>query len=131
MSETRLDKRWRLILDVSGLNKFIVAKKFTMETVQKIRQTVPPNLFATSIDLTDAYHHIPIHPNFQNFLAFQVGDRRFKYVAMPFGLSSAPEVFTEVMTPTKIFARRNFEVLFSSTSTTGCCWTGLRPRFLS
>ena len=24
VSETRLDKRWRLILDVSGLNKFIV-----------------------------------------------------------------------------------------------------------
>ena len=107
-TERRLDKRWRLILDVSELNKFIVAKKFTMETVQKIRQTIMPGLFATSIDLTDAYHHIPIHPNFQNFLAFQVADRKFKYVAMPFGLSSAPQVFTEVMTPIKIFARENF-----------------------
>ena len=107
-TELRLDKRWRLILDVSELNKFIVAKKITMETVQKIRQTIMPGLFATSIDLTDAYHHIPIHPNFQNFLAFQVADRKFKYVAMPFGLSSAPQVFTEVMTPIKIFARENF-----------------------
>ena len=79
-----------------------------METVQKIRQTIMPGLFATSIDLTDAYHHIPIHSNYQNFLAFQVADRRFKYVAMPFGLSSAPQVFTEVMTPIKIFARQNF-----------------------
>ena len=107
-SETRLDKRWRLILDVSFLNNFLVAKKFKMETAQKIRSSISTGLFATSIDLTDAYHHIPIHKNFQNFLAFQVGDRKFKYEAMPFGLCSAPQVFTEVMTPLKIFARRNF-----------------------
>ena len=107
-SESRLEKRWRLILDVSFLNGFLVTKKFKMETVQKIRSSIVPGLVATSIDLTDAYHHIPIHPNFQNFLAFQVGDRKFKYRAMPFGLSSAPQVFTEVMTPLKVFARKNF-----------------------
>ena len=107
-SETRLEKKWRLILDVSSFNKFIIAKPFKMETVQKIRSSIIPGLFATSIDLTDAYHHIPIHPNYQNFLAFQVHDRKFKYIAMPFGLSSAPQVFTEVMTAIKLFARRNF-----------------------
>ena len=36
-TETRMEKRWRLILDVSGLNKFLYIKKFKMETAEKIR----------------------------------------------------------------------------------------------
>ena len=107
-TETRLDKIWRLILDVSPLNKFLVYKHFQMETVEKIRKCVSTDMFATSIDLTDAYHHIPIHPNFHNFLSFQVADRKFKYIALPFGLSPAPQIFTEVMTPLKIYAKENF-----------------------
>ena len=31
-SETRMEKRWRLILDVSKLNVFLRVKHFTMET---------------------------------------------------------------------------------------------------
>ena len=107
-TETRLDKIWRLILDVSPLNKFLVYKHFQMETVEKIRKCVSTDMFATSIDLTDAYHHIPIHPNFHNFLSFQVADRKFKYIALPFGLSPAPQIFTEVMTPLKIYAKEKF-----------------------
>ena len=64
-SETRMEKRWRLILDVSKLNVFLRVKHFTMETAEKIRKGVTPNTWATSVDLTDAYHHLPIHPHFQ------------------------------------------------------------------
>ena len=71
-TETRLDKIWRLILDVSPLNKFLVYKHFQMETVEKIRKCVLTEMFATSIDLTDAYHHIPIHPNFHTFFLFKL-----------------------------------------------------------
>ena len=106
-SETRMEKRWRLILDVSGLNKFLRIKHFTMETAEKIRGEVTPNSWATSVDLTDAYHHLPIHPHFQNFLAFEVAGVNYKYVACPFGLSPIPQVFTEVMTCIKIHMREN------------------------
>ena len=110
-SETRMEKRWRLILDVSKLNVFLRVKHFTMETAEKIRKEVTPNTWATSVDLTDAYHHLPIHPHFQNFLAFEVAGVNYKYVACPFGLSPIPQVFTEVMTSIKTHMRENTDSL--------------------
>ena len=52
---------WRLILDVSRLNDFLVAKKFTMDTSQVIRNTVPVGSWVTLIDFSDAFHHLLIH----------------------------------------------------------------------
>ena len=60
-TETCMEKRWRLILDVLGLNNFVRIKHFTMETAEKIRKEDEPDTWATSVDLTDAYHHLPIH----------------------------------------------------------------------
>ena len=99
---------WRLILDVSKLNKFLRVKKFAMETAQKIREAVVPGMWATSIDLSDAYHHLPIHVNYRCFLGFSVGETQYRYKACPFGLSPIPQVFTEMCTPLKVFAREKW-----------------------
>ena len=101
---------WRLILDVSTLNKFLVVKTFSMDTVAVIRHAVTPSAFGTSVDWSDAYHHVPIHENFRDFLAFQVGSRRLRYVCCPFGLSPLPQVFTEVCLPLKAFARQTWGI---------------------
>ena len=101
---------WRLILDVSALNKFLVVKTFTMDTAAIIRHAVTPSAFGTSVDWSDAYHHVPVHDNFKNFLAFQVGKRRFRYVCCPFGLSPLPQVFTEICLPLKAYVRQTWHV---------------------
>ena len=54
---------WRLILYVSALNKFLVVKTFTMDTAAIIRHAVTPSAFGTSVDWSDAYHHVPVHDN--------------------------------------------------------------------
>ena len=100
---------WRLILDVSALNKFLVVKTFTMDTANVIRQSVVEDSFGTSVDWSDAYHHVPVHPNFRNFLAFQVGAHRFRYICCPFGLSPLPQVFTEICLPLKAYVRQQWE----------------------
>ena len=69
------------------------SETFTMETAEKIRKEVMPDTWATSVDLTDAYHHLPIYPDFQNFLTFEVAGVNYKYVACPFGLSPILQVF--------------------------------------
>ena len=101
--------KWRLILDVSRLNKFLVTASFKMDTVQVIRQAVEEDSWATSIDLTDAYHHIPVHENYRCFLAFQVGATRYRYCACPFGLSPLPQVFTVVSEVVKSFLRKQWQ----------------------
>ena len=101
-------RKWRLILDVSRLNKFLAVESFKMDTVQVVKEAAECDSWATSIDLSDAYHHIPVHENYRYFLAFQVGATKFRYVACPFGLSPLPKVFTEVSEVVKTYARTNW-----------------------
>ena len=88
---------WRPIIDLKILNKLIVNKTFKMESARSIQEALQPGQWAISIDLTDAYFHIPIHPNFRKYLRFAVLGRVFQFKALPFGMSIAPRVFTEVM----------------------------------
>ncbi|CAJ0955088.1 unnamed protein product [Ranitomeya imitator] len=53
--------------------------------------------FLASIDIQDAYLHIPIFPPHQRFLRFAIHDEHFQFTALPFGLATAPRVFTKVM----------------------------------
>ena len=51
----------RLIIDLSRLNTFLDIQSFRMETANKVRQAIQSNDWAFSLDLTDAYLHVPIH----------------------------------------------------------------------
>lgn len=68
-----------------------------METVRSVLAAVHPGDYAVSLDLEDAYFHIPIHPASRRFLRFTDGIDVFQFRALPFGLSLAPRVFTRVM----------------------------------
>jgi hypothetical protein len=46
--------------------------------------------------LTEAYFHIPISPKFRKFLRFVWEDRVYAFKTIPFGLSTAPLVFTRI-----------------------------------
>ena len=50
-----------------------------------------------SIDLKDAYFHIPVVKRSRKYLHFVIGDKVFQFRALPFGLSTAPLVFTRVI----------------------------------
>ena len=54
-------------------------------------------------DWADAYFHVPIHANSKRLLMFALTDsnglRVFQFRALPFGLTSAPRVFTKVILP--------------------------------
>ena len=53
-------------------------------------------MWTTSLDLTDAYFHIPISNKFHKFLRFVWEDRVYAFKMMPFGLSIAPLVFSRM-----------------------------------
>ena len=106
------DGGYRLILDVSTLNQYLSCGHFSMDTAQVIRDSIDGVSWATSIDFSDAYHHIPICPAHYRYLCFQIGGRRFWYIALPFGPSPAPKLFTDVMAPVKAWARHRSLVLF-------------------
>ena len=53
-------QRWRPVIDLSRLNTFLHVEKFKMETPESIRTSLIPGEWVSSIDLSDAYLHIPI-----------------------------------------------------------------------
>ena len=56
-------------------------------------------MWMASIDLKDAYFHVLIHPSHRQFLRFVWSGVHLQYVTLPFGLSSAPRVFTKTLLP--------------------------------
>ena len=89
--------RFLLIIDLSSLNKMMKVDHFQMETAASIRRAIPPGAWAVSIDLMDAYLHIPIHPASSKYLRFSLEGTIYQFQALPFGISTAPFVFTNLM----------------------------------
>ena len=97
---------WRPIIDLSLLNKSIVKTKFKMETVQSVLRSVRRNDWMVSIDLKDAYLQIPIHPLSRRYLRFVSQGNLWQFKVLPFGITTAPQVFTRVMAPVSVIAHR-------------------------
>lgn len=92
---------FRVIINLKPLNKFIPYQKFKMETLKSTLNLLSPGCFMASIDLKDAYYHVPIHADSQQFLRVAIksdaGIIHLQYRALPFGISLAPRVFTKVI----------------------------------
>jgi hypothetical protein len=97
---------WRAVLDLMALNQYIPAAKFKMETAESIRRDLNPREWTTSIDLKDAYMHVPIRPSFRKYLRFVVAGQAYQYKALPAGLSLAPWAFTRIIVAVKEFLHR-------------------------
>ena len=100
------DQSFRLIIDLSLLNKYLVIPSFKMESVTNIASNITEPLWGCTIDLTDAFFHVPIHWFFQMFFAFVVDNRIFVFQFMPFGLSIAPWTFTRIIKPVKALVHK-------------------------
>ena len=57
-----------------------------METPESIRTSLNTGEWVTSIDLQDAYVHIPIHPRSRKYLRFAHRSQIYQFTSLPFGL---------------------------------------------
>ena len=95
----------RMILNMKAINAFIPPEHFRMETLASILPSLETPDLAVSIDLRDAYFHVPIHPASRDLLGFQFGEVTYRYRALPFGLRPAPRVFTRVVSAVAAYLR--------------------------
>ena len=97
---------WRPVIDLSYLNLYLDFPTFKMETTQSIRNSLQVGQWTTSLDLKDAYFHVPMAPTVHKLLRFQVLGKVYQFVAMPFGLATAPREFTTLVKEVKRMALR-------------------------
>ena len=87
----------RLILDVSRLNEFIFVPELSFKNHGSFRKALVPPAWVVTLDLKEAYYHVPMHPRLHKFLALTCWGKLFYFKVLPFGLSPAPWVFQSLM----------------------------------
>lgn len=84
----------RPILDLRHLNRHLRVLKFHMLRTADVLAGIRRGDWFTSVDLTDAYFHVPIAPRHRPFLRFAFEGKAYQFKVLPFGISLAPRVFT-------------------------------------
>ena len=97
-------QKWRPVIDLSRLNQLLRIERFKMETPESIRTSLNTGEWVTSIDVEDAYLHIPIHPRSRKYLRFAHRSQIYQFTSLPFGLAPAPQVFTMIVKEVKLMA---------------------------
>ena len=94
----------RLILDLRHVNLYVFKRKFRCEDISVALQIFSKGFYLFKFDLKSGYHHVEIFPEHWKYLAFSwdFGDgvvKYFQFTVLPFGLSSAPYLFTKLLKP--------------------------------
>ncbi|XP_071477298.1 uncharacterized protein [Diadema antillarum] len=97
---------FRLILNLKRINRHIRTEHFRMETLASILPCLRPGDWTVSIDLKDAYLHVPIAPASRDLLGFSFEGNVFRFRALPFGLKPAPRLFTRLVACVAAFLRQ-------------------------
>ena len=97
---------FRLILNLKRINHYIGSVHFRMETLASILPYLNPGDWTVSIDLKDAYHHVPIAATSRDLLGFTFNGDVYRFKALPFGLKPAPRLFTRLVGCVAAFLRQ-------------------------
>lgn len=71
----------------------------TYETLNWLKHVPRRVVLGASLDLQDGYHHVRLHPLLRRYFTFNVNGLYYECVALPFGWSLAPAIFTKLMRP--------------------------------
>ena len=95
----------RLILDLRHVNRCLAKQRVKYEDWKVALAYFTKDSYMFSFDLKSGYHHVDILQEHQTFLGFSwrasdSGDEIFYvFTVLPFGLSTAPYVFTKLLKP--------------------------------
>ena len=95
----------RPVINLKNLNSFINAPHFKMEGIHTLKSLLRKGDWLVKVDLKDAYFSIPISRQHRRFLCFQFNNKLYQFNCLPFGLASAPWVFTKTLKPIAALGR--------------------------
>ena len=89
----------RPVINLKNLNSFVEVPHFKMEGIHTLKGLLKKGDWLVKINLKDAYFSICIDPSHRKFLCVLVEDKLLQFNCLPFGLASAPWVFTKTLRP--------------------------------
>ena len=89
----------RPVFNLRNLNSFLEPPHFKMEGIHTLKELIQKGDYMGKIDLKDAYLSIPIAKSHRNYLRFLWKGIKYQFSSLPFGLATAPLVFTKLLKP--------------------------------
>ena len=96
-----------MILNLSELNVHVEFVHFKMDTLNTALSLITPSCFCASIDLSDAYYSVNVHPDFRKYLRFEYESQLYEFTCLPNGLSPGPRIFTKLLKPAFSLLRKH------------------------
>ena len=87
----------RPVINLKALNGFVQPQHFKMEGIHTLKDLIKLGDWLAKVDLKDAYFAVPIHKAHEQYLRFSFQGKLYQFNCLPFGLSSAPWVFTKTL----------------------------------
>ena len=94
------------ILNQKHFNHYMHIPSFKIPTLKHVWQLIQHGYYAFSIDLQDAYLHVPIVKQHHCFLCFVWCNVPYQWKVLPFGLTTAPRVFMSLTKPILFLCHR-------------------------
>ena len=89
--------KMRPVINLRPLNRYLRKQHFKMDTLSKVLNLVKQNDWAFSLDLSDAYLHIPIFLKHRKYLRFCIQGTVYQFKVLCFGPTSSPRIFTKII----------------------------------
>ena len=89
----------RPVINLSRFNNYVEYCHFKMEDLNAVADLLRPGDFMCKLDLKFAYFSVPLHRRSQKFIRVHFQGRTYQFTCLPFGLTSAPRIFTKILKP--------------------------------
>ena len=87
---------WRLVVDLSWLNKFVSKREMKMETLKRLRLIAKPNDWMVTFDLCDGFYTVSVAEEDREFLSINLNGQILSFCALPQGYALSPFIFQKL-----------------------------------
>ena len=87
----------RVLVDFRKLNDCILRKPFPLPKIADLLQTLTGFTYATAIDLSMGYYHIPLDEASQKLCSMVLPWAKYQWTRLPMGVKCAPDIFQSIV----------------------------------
>ena len=87
----------RVLTDFRQLNKWLRRKPFPLPKISDILQKMTGFKYATAIDLSMGYYHIPLDEYSQDLCTTILPWAKYKWLRLPMGIINSPDIFQSIV----------------------------------